>query len=137
LIKGIESWLDNYNECLNGNYRYVKEGILIGDYTKWIIPNQFLDKDFSLEDEAITVNATNAHAKIEFINPNLLRVFFKDKGLGKTTGKGEIHLLSSTQIRWVLKDGEILYSPGQDLPILGFSVPVDVVMNKVPVRKRP
>ncbi|MCL2098724.1 MAG: hypothetical protein FWH23_08225 [Bacteroidales bacterium] len=131
LRKGIESLPHSYSECLIGGYRYVKQGVLIGDYTQGAIPSQFLFKDFSVEDETITVLASNAHANPERINPNQLYVFFKDRGLGKTTTQGQILLLSPTQIRWILEESEGVYLTEEDIPPAGFSVPTDVVMTKI------
>jgi len=129
LRRGVVSIAYIYSESLLGGYRYVKNGVLIGDYTQGV-PDQFLDKDFSEDDNSITINATNSCVHLEPIPPNELRLFFKDIGLGKTTGRGLIKLLSPTQIHWILKDREGLFSP-DNVPPLGFSVPEDVIMTKI------
>ena len=132
LRKGVQEAMPNStNECLIGGYRYVKQGVLVGDYTKGIIPSQFLDKDWSKEDETITVKASNARSNPEWIDPNLLDLYFKDRGFNKWGGHSQIQLLSPTQIRWILEESEGVYLTEEDVPPAGFSVPVDIVMTKI------
>jgi hypothetical protein len=133
LKKGIESRPRTYYEVLIGGYRHVKNGVVVGDYTKGPIPSVFLNKDLSEGDEEITINGTNALSDPDRIDPNEIRILFKDRGLGKMTQSGRMTLLSPTQARWILKDDEGDYAllPGEQPPIMGFSVPTDVIMNKV------
>jgi hypothetical protein len=128
--KGTVSTPDLYYECLIGGYRYVKNGILMGDYT-YGIPNQFLKKDFSKNDSTITVKLSNARYRLDLVNPNILSILFKDRGLNKMTQSGRIQLLSPIQIRWTLEDGEGVYATLEEMPPIGFSVPTDIIMNKV------
>jgi hypothetical protein len=128
LRKGIYSTTDFYGETLIGGYRHVKNGVLMGDYTHGI-PAQFLEKDYRDDDHQITIKADNG-----CLSPNCtfawLDVFFKDLGLGKTTSRGSIEMISPTQIHWELEEREGIYS-SEDGTILGFSVPVDVVLVKI------
>ncbi|MDR0295239.1 MAG: hypothetical protein LBH91_03480 [Prevotellaceae bacterium] len=128
--KGILSTSNNYSECLIGGYRYVKDGILMGDYTQEI-PNQFLKKDFSKNDSTITVMLSNARYRLDLVNPNILYVLFKDMGLGKIDSDCRVELLSPIQIRWTLEAGEGVYATLEEMPPEGFSVPTDIIMNKV------
>ena len=134
LRKGIKSLPYSYSECLIGGYRYIKQGIIIGDYTIGVIPSVFLRDDLiSEENENITIMGTNSFAFPDEIDPNFIRIFFKDRGLGKSASSGLMQLLSPTQARWILKDDEGDYAllPGEQPPIMGFSVPTDVVMTKI------
>ena len=131
LRKGVKYMIHADSECLIGGYRYVKQGVLVGDYTKGIIPSQFLRKDGAKEDETITVMASNARSNPEWIDPNLLDLYFKDRGFNKWGGHSQIQLLSPTQIRWILEESEGVYLTEEDIPPAGFSVPTDVVMTKI------
>ena len=134
LKKGIESTRHSYCECLIGGYCHVKNGVLVGDYIgAGNFPAQFLDKDIYMTDLSITVSGTNAFVNPNSIDPNRIRIHFKDIGLGKSTMKGQMLLLSPTQARWILKAGEadIALLPGEVPPPVGFSVPKDVVMTKI------
>jgi hypothetical protein len=129
--KGIESRTFNYSECLIGGYRYVKNGVVVGDYTQGPIPSVFLQKDFKTTDKTITVLGSNAKNNPDWIDPNSIYIFFKDMGLDKTTQEAFMHLLSPTQIRWTLKESRGVYATLEEMPPIGFSVPIDVIMNKV------
>jgi len=133
LIKGVRSFSNSYAECLIGGYRYVKNGVVVADYTQGTIPSVFQESDLSINNSAITVKGTNAALTLAEVNPNVIRIFFKDMGLGKTTSEGQMQLLSPTQARWTLKDERGIYAllPGESPPVEGFSVPTDVIMTKI------
>ena len=131
LKKGISSRTFSYSECLIGGYRYVKQNSLIGNYTQGPIPSVFLVDDFDESNSAITVQGTNAAVDPNMVNPNVIRIFFKDMGLGKTTQGGKMQLLSPTQAHWTLEDDiEGIYDVTEP-PIYGFSVPVDIIMTRI------
>jgi len=133
LIKGITSFSNSYDECLIGGYRYVKNGVVMGNYTQGTIPSVFQESDFSINNSAITVRGTNSALTLAEVNPNVIRIYFKDMGLGKTTSEGQMQLLSPTQARWTLKDrrGVYVLLPGESPPVEGFSVPTDLVLTKI------
>ena len=129
--KGIRSLKHSYSECLIGGYRYVKNGILVADFTDF--PSKFSDKDFSKDDLSITVMGTNSKVNLDRVESNKIRIFFKDRGLNKT-GVGQMLLLrSATQAHWTLEDdeGNHIIWPGRAPWVDGFSVPTDVTLIKI------
>lgn len=124
LKKGTENTRFVIGECLIGDYYYQKDGVVLDTYNENKIPLEINDSNQDL----IIVGATNAKVKQENVNPNELYMFIFDKRLKKVGSSCEILLLSPTQIRWILADGEGVYSVED---ILGFSIPTDVILTKI------
>ncbi len=132
LRKGIKSTRFSYSECLIGGYKYVKNGVIVYSHVQ-NFPSTFTNENFETFDMTIAIMGTNAFVDPNQIDPNEVRIFFKDRGLNKTTQSGLLILLSPSQARWTLKDdeGDFVYLPGEIIPADGFSVPTDVVMTKI------
>jgi len=110
-------------ECLIGDYYYQKNGVLLDSYVESQIPIIYNN----ITRSEVVIYATNGKYNVNYVDPLKLRVNFNDKRLNKFTGSGSIEFISPTQIRWVLKDDEGDY---YEDPIMGFSVPTNVIMTK-------
>ena len=116
----------SYGSCLIGDYFYSKNNVVLDSYSISEIPTNFND----LTSETVILFASNGKFEsVSYANPNELYMFFYDKQRKKRVASGKIQLISSTQIRWILRDDEGDYD-GDDWVEPGFSVPTDVVMTK-------
>ena len=124
LKMAVDETVLNSAPCLIGDYFYSKSGFVMDNYNEAEIPTSYSE----INENLIIIFATNAKIKINWVSPNNLYVLFSDKRTKTLTGKGNIELISPTQIHWTLKGEEGVYDNEDSFK--GFSVPTDVIMNK-------
>lgn len=123
---GKEDSMVSFGPCLIGDYYYSKNNVVLADYTISKIPAIDNDSTHSL----VIIYASNGKfLSVNYANPNELYMYFYDKQLKKRVASGKIQLISSTQIRWILKDDEGDYD-SSDWVERGFSVPTNVILTK-------
>lgn len=123
---GTEDSKVSFGTCVLGDYFYSKNNVVLDSYTISNIPT--VDNHFSGNE--VIINANNGkYESVSYANPNELLMIFYDKQRKKRVASGKIQLISSTQIRWILKDDEGVYV-NDDWVEPGFSVPTNVVMTK-------
>lgn len=124
LKMGVDETELNSAPCIIGDYFYSKNGFVIDKYNEAEIPSSYTETNY----KSLIIFATNAKVKANWVSPNNLYVFFRDKHTKTWTGNGNIELISPTQIHWTLQGEEGVYI--NDDSDKGFSVPTDVIMNK-------
>jgi len=126
-INGTEDTDISYGSCLIGDYYYSKNNMVLDTYSINSIPTIYSD----LTRKTIIIFATNGKFEsVNFANPNELYMHFYDKQFKKKVYSGKIQLISPTQIRWILRDDEGVYTSDEKWVESGFSVPTDVIMTK-------
>ncbi len=124
---GKEDSMVSFGPCIIGDYFYSKNNVVIDNYVISEIPTI----DNNLTHNSVIINASNGkYESVKYANPNELYMFFYDKQRKKRVASGKIQLISSTQIRWILKDDEGVYTSDEKWVESGFSVPTDVIMTK-------
>lgn len=117
----------SFGPCLIGDYLYIKNNVVLDDYSILKIPT--IDNDST--QSSVIINASNGkYESVKYANPNELHMFFYDKQRKKRVYSGKIQLISSTQIRWILKDDEGAYTSDDEWIESGFSVPTNVILTK-------
>ncbi len=124
---GKEDSMVSFGPCIIGDYFYSKNNVVIDNYVISEIPTI----DNNLTHNSVIINASNGkYESVKYANPNELYMTFYDKQRNKRVFSGEIQLISSTQIRWILKDDEGVYTSDEEWIEPGFSVPTDVILTK-------
>ncbi|MGL4667992.1 MAG: DUF6705 family protein [Saezia sp.] len=132
-IRGLYHYSDGtIGQCLIGGYRYVKNGVLIADYTNKI-PNVCTMKNIYITDTTLVIRARPYHN-----SSNEIRIWFKDFAFKKYTANARFVLTENNncQAHWKLIPGDapMFLFPGQEPPIVAhhvFSVPTNVIMTKL------
>lgn len=123
----------SFGPCIIGDYFYSKNNVVIDNYVISEIPTI----DDNLTHNSVVINASNGkYESVKYANPNELYMTFYDKQRKKRVFSGEIQLISSTQIRWILKDDEGVYTSDEEWVESGFSVPTNVILNKKQLIRR-
>ena len=124
LKMGTENTDISYGLCLLGDYFYSKNSVVMDNYIESNISTNYIESSRT----TVIIYASNGKVKSSWVKPNVLNLFFNDKRTKTFTGKGNIELISPTQIHWTLKGEEGVYDNEDSFK--GFSVPTDVIMNK-------
>ncbi len=117
----------SYGICLLGDYFYSKGNVILSTYSVSDIPGIYSDVSGN---NTIIYASNGKYESVKYANPNELHMFFYDKQLKKKVYSGKIQLISPTQIRWILKDDEGVYTSDEEWIEPGFSVPTDVILTK-------
>lgn len=126
-----EKWIKN---ALFGGYFLSVKGKVQEDYLN--VTSTVWDLGEKGEPKGFYIWASNQSTSLDYVDPNRVGLIFYDQRKKHFGGKGilggEILLLSPDKIRWHLDEklGLALEEPEEYTPLIGFSIPSDVIMTK-------
>ena len=119
------------NEQIYGGHVYIRDGEVVSDCI------QIVQESTTLDFDIMTISANNASLSEEYVDPNELRLAFKDRIKNKR-GMGTLTLIpgAPAQLHWKIirePEGAVLLKPGEELREKDptWSVPTDVILTKV------
>ncbi|MDR0692649.1 MAG: hypothetical protein LBF69_06390 [Prevotellaceae bacterium] len=119
------------NERIYGGHVYVRDGEVVSDCI------QIVEESTTFDYKIMSISANNAELDEENVDPNELRLAFRDRIKNKR-GMGTLTLIPGTpaQLHWKIMrepEGVVLLKPGEELRERDptWSVPKDVILTKV------
>jgi hypothetical protein len=117
------------NERIYGGHVYIRDGQVISDCI------QIVQESTTLNYETMSISANNVEVREEDVNPNRLRLGFKDF-LKNKIGLGTLTLIPGTpaQLHWkIIREPEMVYIGNEPIPVRDptWSVPTDLILTKV------
>jgi hypothetical protein len=122
------------NERIYGGHSYIRDGEVISDCILAVLESTTFDS------KTMSISANNVEVREEEVEPNELRLAFKDR-LKNKIGLGTLTLIPAThrqpaQLHWkIIRKPEVIYflEEGESLPVSDptWSVPTDLILTMV------
>jgi hypothetical protein len=119
------------NERIYGGHVYIRDGEVASDCI------QIVEESTTLDFDIMTISANNVEVDEEDVEPNELRLAFKDRIKNKR-GMGTLTLIlgAPAQLHWKIMrepEGAVLLRPGEELRERDptWSVPTDLILTKI------